>query len=192
MKDEDDGAAFAAMRALPEAEKQALFAAAVSRTLKGQLAYEPDARPELETTIARLDIDFAKHVRTGAAMFWSRIRKDRILAVARATLGPVWASARAKYKKADLARAMEEAFAADAPAGLNPKARAATLAPGRRQDSRPSIRAARKKPGGKTARRQVNPNRIPLRPRTQSMTKHPMRLAATLRRAGTSPGRSMP
>ena len=128
MKDEDDAAAFTKMRALPEEEKQALFAAAVARTLKGQLAFEPGARPELETTIARLDIDFAKHVRPGAAMFWSRIRKDRILAVGRATLGPVWASARAKYKKADLARAMEEAFAADAPAGLNPKARAAALA----------------------------------------------------------------
>ena len=128
MKREDDAAAFAAMRALPEADKQALFAAAVSRTIKGQLAFEPGARPELEATIARLDIDFARHVRPGAAMFWSRIRKDRILAVARATLGPVWASSRAKFKKADLARAMEEAFAADPPDGLNPRARAAALA----------------------------------------------------------------
>ena len=128
MKDEDDAAAFAAMRALPEADKQALFAAAVSRTIKGQLAFEPGARPELEATIARLDIDFARHVRPGAAMFWSRIRKDRILTIARATLGPVWASSRAKFKKADLARAMEEAFAADPPDGLNPRARAAALA----------------------------------------------------------------
>ena len=128
MERKDDTESFAAMRALPLEEKQALFAAAVARTLKGQLAYEPDARPELEATIARLDIDFAKHVRPSAAMFWSRIRKDRILAVARATLGPVWASARAKYKKADLARAMEEAFAADPPAGLKPRAHAAALA----------------------------------------------------------------
>ncbi len=128
MELEDDGAAFAAMRALPVEEKQALFAAAVARALKGQLAFEPGARPELEATVARLDIDFAKHVRPAAAMFWSRIRKDRILAIARATLGPVWASARAKYKKADLARAMEEAFAADPPAGLNQRAHAAALA----------------------------------------------------------------
>ncbi len=128
MELEDDGESFAAMRALPLEEKQALFAAAVSRSLKGQLAFEPDARPELEATVARLDIDFAKHVRPSADMFWSRITKARILAVARATLGPVWASARAKYKKADLARAMEEAFAADPPAGLKPRARAAALA----------------------------------------------------------------
>ena len=128
MEPEDEGESFAAMRALPEAEKQALYAAAVARTLKGQLAYEPDARPEFEATVARLDIDFAKHVRPSADMFWSRITKDRILAVARATLGPVWASARAKYKKADLARAMEEAFAADPPEGLKEKAHAAALA----------------------------------------------------------------
>ena len=128
MEHEDDAAAFAAMRALPEADKQALFAAAVARTIKGQLAFEPGARPELEATIARLNIDFARHVRPGAAMLWSRIRKDRILTIARATLGPVWTSSRAKFKKADLARAMEEAFAADPPAGLNPSARAAALA----------------------------------------------------------------
>ena len=128
MENEDEGESFAAMRALPEAEKKALYAAAVARSLKGQLAFEPDARPEFEATVARLDIDFAKHVRPGAAMFWSRITKDRIHAVARATLGPVWASARAKYKKADLARAMEEAFAADPPEGIKPRAHAAVLA----------------------------------------------------------------
>ena len=128
MEPEDEGESFAAMRMLPEAEKKALYAAAVARSLKGQLAFEPDARPEFEATVARLDIDFAKHVRPSAAMFWSRITKDRILAVARATLGPVWASARAKYKKADLALAMEEAFAADPPESLTPRARAAALA----------------------------------------------------------------
>ena len=128
MEVEDEGESFAKMRALPLDEKQAIFAAAVARSLKGQLSYESDARPELEATVARLDIDFAKHVRPGAAMFWSRITKARILAIARATLGPVWASARAKYKKADLARAMEEAFAADPPEGLKERAHAAALA----------------------------------------------------------------
>ena len=129
MEKEDDGESFAALRDLPRAEKQALFSAAVARTVKGQLAFEPDARPELEATIARLDVDFAKRVRPTADMLWSRIRKDRILAVARETLGPAWASARSKYKKADLAKAMEEAFAAgDPPVGLAASARAAALA----------------------------------------------------------------
>ena len=126
---QDDGEAFAALRALPEAEKQALFAASVARTVKGQLAFEPGARPELEATIARLDVDFASQVRPTADMLWSRINKGRILDIARETLGAAWASARAKSKKAALAKAMEEAFAAGSPpVGVTAEAHAAALA----------------------------------------------------------------
>ena len=129
MEGDDDAACFAALRALPRADKEKLFAAAVARTVKGQLAFEHGARPELEATVARLDIDFAKHVRPTADMLWSRIRKDRILDVARQTLGTAWASARSKYKKADLAKAMEEAFAAGTPpVGIGATAHAAALA----------------------------------------------------------------
>ena len=80
---EDDGESFAALRALPVADKKALFAACVARTVKPQLAFEPEARPELEATVARLDIDFAQHVRPTAAMLWSRITKARLLDIAR-------------------------------------------------------------------------------------------------------------
>ena len=126
---EDDGESFAALRALPEADKQALFAATVARTVKGQLAFEPQARPELEATIARLDIDFAGQVRPTADMLWSRINKGRILDIARETLGSAWASSRAKNKKPALARAMEEAFAAGSPpVGITADAHAAALA----------------------------------------------------------------
>ncbi len=126
---EDDGESFAALRALPEADKQALFAATVARTVKGQLAFEPGARPELEATVARLGIDFAGDVRPTAEMLWSRINKGRILDIARETLGPAWASARAKSKKADLAKAMEEAFAAGSPPlGITAETHAAALA----------------------------------------------------------------
>ena len=129
MEGDDDAACFAALRALPRADKETLFAAAVARTVKGQLAFEHDARPELEATVARLDIDFAKHVRPTADMLWSRIRKDRILDIARQTLGAAWASARSKYKKAGLAKAMEEAFAAGTPpVGIGATAHAAALA----------------------------------------------------------------
>ena len=129
MEGDDDAACFAALRALPRADKEKLFAAAVARTVKGQLAFEHDARPELEATVARLDIDFAKHVRPTADMLWSRIRKDRILDIARQTLGVAWASARSKYKKADLAKAMEEAFSAGTPpVGIGATAHAAALA----------------------------------------------------------------
>ena len=70
---EDDGESFAALQVMPQADKQALFAACVARTVKPQLAFEPQARPELEATVARLGIDFASHVRPTAAMLWSRI-----------------------------------------------------------------------------------------------------------------------
>ena len=126
---EDDGESFAALRALPKADKEALFAASVARTVKGQLAFEPGARPELEATVARLGIDFAGSVRPTADMLWSRINKGRILEIAKETLGAAWASARAKSKKADLAKAMEEAFAAGPPpVGVTADAHAAALA----------------------------------------------------------------
>ena len=117
---EDDGESFAALCALPVSDMKALFAACVARTVKPQLAFEPQARPELEATVARLGIDFATHVRPTAAMLWSRIAKARILDIARRVFGISWASARAKTKKAALAEAMETAFAAgDTPVGLS-------------------------------------------------------------------------
>ena len=126
---EDEGESFAALRALPRVEKEALFAACVARTVKGQLAFEPQARPELEATVARLDIDFAKHIRPTADMYWSRINKARVLDIARTVFGLAWASARSKYKKPALAEAMESAFAAgDPPVGVSASMHAAALA----------------------------------------------------------------
>ncbi len=126
---EDDGESFAALRALSRTEKEALFAVCVARTVKGQLAFEPQARPELEATVARLDIDFAAHVRPTADMLWSRINKSRILDIARTVFGLAWASARSKYKKPALAEAMETAFAAgDPPVGVSAAMHAAALA----------------------------------------------------------------
>ena len=125
MEKQDDEDAFTAFRALPEADKQALFAACVARTLKGQLAFEHGARPEFEATVARLGIVFATQVRPTAELFWSRITKGRMLGVARATLGEAWAQARAKLKKTELAEVMEEAFAGEdaAAAGVPAEAR---------------------------------------------------------------------
>ena len=127
---EDDGESFAALCALPETDKQRLFAACVARTVKGQLAFEADARPELEATVARLDIDFAAQFRPTAEMFWSRARKDRMLAVARETLGEEWAHAHRKDKKATLSTAMETAFAKSdgVPLGVTKEGHAAALA----------------------------------------------------------------
>ena len=131
-----DDEAFAELRALPERDKRALFASCVARTLKGQLAFEPKARPEVEATVARLDIDFAAAVRGNndqvwtADLLWSRLRTDRILAIARGTLGETWTQAETKQKKADIAKAMQDAFAHgdDVPAGITAEGRAAAIA----------------------------------------------------------------
>ena len=131
-----DAEAFAELRVLPERDKRTLFASCVARTLKGQLAFEPKARPEVEATVARLDIDFAAAVRGNrdqvwtADLLWSRLRKDRILAIARETLGETWAQAEAKQKKADIAKAMQDAFAHGdgIPAGITAEGRAAAIA----------------------------------------------------------------
>ena len=66
-----DTAAFAELRALPERDKRTLFASCVARTLKGQLAFEPRARPEVEATVARLGIDFASAVRGNRDQLWT-------------------------------------------------------------------------------------------------------------------------
>ena len=128
--DRPAGEAFAALRAMDDWHKQQLFASCVARTLKGQLAFEPGARPEVEATVARLDIDFARLYRPDAAFLFGRLRKDRLLAIARATLGEAWAAAHRNERKAALAEAMEAAFAPGAavPAGVSPSARAAALA----------------------------------------------------------------
>ena len=131
-----DDEAFVELRALPERDKRTLFASCVARTLKGQLAFEPKARPEVEATVARLDIDFAAAVRGNndqvwtADLLWSRLRKDRILAIARETLGETWAQAEAKRKKADIAKAIQDAFAHGdgVPAGVTAEGRAAAIA----------------------------------------------------------------
>ena len=127
---EDQAESFAALCALPEADKQRLFAACVARTVKGQLAFEAGARPELEAIVARLDIDFSACVRPTAELFWSRIRKDRMLTVAREVLGVEWAHGHRKDKKATLATAMETVFAKSdvVPLGVTKEGHAAALA----------------------------------------------------------------
>ena len=108
----DDAESFAALTALAPPAKQQLFAACVARGCNGQLAFEHSARPELEATAARLDIDFAGWSRPSAALFWSRITKAHSLAIAHEHLGDAWAHQHAALKKRDLAEAMENAFAA--------------------------------------------------------------------------------
>ncbi len=86
--------------------------------------------------MARLGINFSAAIRGNrdqvwtADLLWSRLRKDRILAIARETLGEAWAQAHGKDKKTDLAAAMQEAFSHGdgVPAGVTAEGRAAAIA----------------------------------------------------------------
>ena len=162
---EDQAESFAALCALPEADKQRLFAACVARTVKGQLAFEAGARPELEAIAARLDIDFSACVRPTAELFWSRIRKDRMLTVAREVLGVEWAHGHRKDKKATLATAMETVFAKSdvIPLGVTKEGHAAALAwapPGFQAFDKGRIDDGRTPAPGRRRRRQTRRKRM--------------------------------
>lgn len=129
-KESDDGAAFEQMRSLSEQEKQALFAACVATTLRGQLTVDATVSPEVEMVVDDLGIDFEADFRPTVDNFWGRLTKPRILAIAEDTLGAEWADAHSGDKKAALAQAMEDAFAEgdDLPEGVTPEGREAALA----------------------------------------------------------------
>ena len=127
---EDGGESFAALRALPQADKQRLFAASVARTVKGQLAFEPQARPELEATIAP-----ARHRLPPA-----RCVPPRTCCGPASTRAASWTSPGRPWdrhgrllgpraRSPAIAKAMEEAFAAGSPPlGVTADAHAAALA----------------------------------------------------------------
>ena len=121
--------AFEQMCALSIEDKQRLFAACVARIMIGKLTTDRSTVTEIETVVARLKIDFAKHFRPDAAFMWKRIRKDDLLQIAQETLGEDWANAHRKDKKGELTQAMETAFAAgeEQPNGLTAEARTAAL-----------------------------------------------------------------
>ena len=129
VKEADDGVAFEQMRSLSEQEKQAVFAACVAATYKGQLTVDATVSPEVEMVVNDLGIDFEVNFRPTADNFWGRLTKARILAIAGETLGAEWADAHSGEKRAELAKAMELAFAAgdELPEGVSPEGRAAAL-----------------------------------------------------------------
>ena len=130
LAEEDPGRRFLAFTDLPLGDRQRLFAAATARALNKQLSFDHGAHPEVEATVARLDIPFEALWRPGLDRFWSQMRKGEMLAIARRTLGPEWAAAHGKDKKDELADAMAAAFGRDGEAGslgLSAAGRAAAL-----------------------------------------------------------------
>ena len=130
IKEEDDAVAFEKMRSLSMRKKETLFAACIATTYKGQLTVDTGAASEVELVVGDLSIDFAADYRPTVENFWGRISKARILEIAEETLGAEWADSHSRDKKAELAKAMELAFAAgdELPEGVSTEGRAAALA----------------------------------------------------------------
>ena len=119
MKLGDDLKRFDAFRALPDAEKQDLFARAVSAALCNQAANQHRVMPTGERVVELLDIDFAKAVRPTEKYFWKRLTRARMLEIAETVVGKEWAKARRNHKKGQLAADMAAVF------GDDPQGRAA-------------------------------------------------------------------
>ena len=107
----EDGQAFAKIQKLSAEDKQALFAACVAATLKGQLTIDLEQRTETEAVIGNLGIDFAEAFRPTVENLWGRQSKKQLLTIAEKVLGKKWVEAHKGDKKGDLAEAMEAAFA---------------------------------------------------------------------------------
>ena len=101
----DASESFAALCALPDEDKQALFAFCVSTMLVRQ------STPVIEAIGSRLNVDVAAFWRPTAENYWGRVRKDVCLAAASETVGTEWANNRKDQKKAVLAQSMETLFA---------------------------------------------------------------------------------
>ena len=101
----DAGESFAALCALPDEDKQTLFAYCVSAMLVRQ------STPVIEAVGSRLTIDVAAFWRPTAENYWGRVKKDVCLDAARETVGTEWANNRKDQKKAVLAQSMETLFA---------------------------------------------------------------------------------
>ena len=130
LQESDPGKRFVAFIELPAEDRRRLFTAAVAGALNPQLSFDHEARPEVEATVARLEIPFAAIWRPDTERFWSKMRKGEMLDIARRTLGTEWTEAHAKDKKHELAEAMGTTFGREGAAetlGLTPDARAAAL-----------------------------------------------------------------
>ncbi len=114
---------FHAMCALPEIDKQALFAWCVAHGVVQQLATDHGAHPVIEVIGQRMAVDTAACWRPTAENYWSRVKKDHAIKIARELIDDRWADDKAKDKKPVIAASMEQAFSEDprAAAGLTPE-----------------------------------------------------------------------
>ena len=101
----DDAEGFAALCALGDEDKQALFAWCVSSMVMAV------SNPVIENIGTRLEIRVDNFWRPTADVYWGRVRKDVCLDAAREAIDAQWANDHKGQKKGDLARSMERVFA---------------------------------------------------------------------------------
>ncbi len=119
---------FAQMSALPEPDKQALFAWCAAYALNQQLSNDTGASAVIEAIGSRLNVDVAACWRPTADAYWGRVKKDHALDMAKALIDDRWADDKSGLRKAEIAKSMEQAFC-DTPqeaAGLTAQAAAKT------------------------------------------------------------------
>ena len=118
----------AQLSALPEPDKQALFAWCAAYALNQQLSNDTNASAVIEAIGSRLNVDVAACWRPTADTYWGRVKKDHALDMAKALIDNRWADDKSGLRKAEIAKAMEQAFC-DTPqeaAGLTAQAAAKT------------------------------------------------------------------
>ncbi|HDZ82241.1 MAG TPA: chromosome partitioning protein ParB [Roseobacter sp.] len=118
----------AQMSALPERDKQALFAWCAAYALNQQLSNDTGASAVIEAIGSRLNVDVAACWRPTADTYWGRVKKDHALDMAKALIDDRWADDKSGLRKAEIAKSMEQAFC-DTPqeaAGLTSQAAAKT------------------------------------------------------------------
>ncbi|MDF1670157.1 MAG: ParB N-terminal domain-containing protein [Roseovarius sp.] len=101
---------FALLTQLPEAEKQALFAWCAAYALNQQLSNDSSASAVIEAIGTRLEVDVAACWRPNSENYWIRVKKDHAIETAKSLIDERWADDKSGLRKAEIAKAMEQAF----------------------------------------------------------------------------------
>ena len=101
---------FEQLSALPESDKEALFAWCAAYALNQQLSNDTGASAVIEAIGARLKVNVAACWRPTADAYWGRVKKDHALETAKALIDARWADDKTGLRKAEIAKAMEQAF----------------------------------------------------------------------------------
>ena len=118
----DPSESFAALCALPDEDKQALFAFCVSTMIVRT------STPVIEAVGSRLGVRVERFWRPTAETYWGRVKKDVSIGAARECIDAEWAAAHKDQKKGVLAQSMERVFAEGRGVGLTDEQIAAAKA----------------------------------------------------------------